>query len=442
MNAARASDSLHERAREAAASAAKFLDEAGTQKRPTVVLADASDPDSLIRQYLETPGDSLRRRILEAGGAQASNALTRLQLSRAGLCPPQHAPKIPAKFLDRFGPKLSAWTRFAIVRELVREPAANHSTELEVPGQAWPAIEGAWGLGNALLDRFGASDALADAKRWLDGKRPPLEAPFDAEMSGLVRQALRSAGLAQESEIAQPTGFSSGNPFPSVDATAANLSPSSSGWLASMQSSSGGWAQFDKDQSVEAIRALPIANVPHAADVACPGVTGRAMLALTRSGTDRAARPIQNGVKFLIDSQLHDGSWRSVWGGGLVNGTSFALRGLAAAGESDREAHVLRGGEWLRSIQNADGGWGEDSPSTPTHTAWAILGLLAGGDSTSSSLGHGVRHLCESQRGAAWTDPAPAIGGPGFRFRGEQVYATSHAILALMEYCNCVENAQ
>ncbi len=47
---------------------------------------------------------------------------------------------------------------------------------------------------------------------------------------------------------------------------------------------------------------------------------------------------------------------------------------------------MLRGGEWLRSIQNADGGWGEScasydneiftpAESTPSQTAWAILGL-------------------------------------------------------------------
>ena len=67
----------------------------------------------------------------------------------------------------------------------------------------------------------------------------------------------------------------------------------------------------------------------------------------------------------------------------------------------DREAHILRGGEWLRSIQNADGGWGEScasydngvftaGPSTPSQTAWAIMGLIAGGDADSLSVQHGI----------------------------------------------------
>ncbi len=53
--------------------------------------------------------------------------------------------------------------------------------------------------------------------------------------------------------------------------------------------------------------------------------------------------------------------------------------------------------EWLRSIQNVDGGWGEScesykqetyvpAASTPSQTAWAVLALLAGGDTTSTSL--------------------------------------------------------
>ncbi len=36
--------------------------------------------------------------------------------------------------------------------------------------------------------------------------------------------------------------------------------------------------------------------------------------------------------------------------------------------------------------------------STPSQTAWAILGLMAGGDTTSNSLHNGVEYLIETQR--------------------------------------------
>ena len=92
-----------------------------------------------------------------------------------------------------------------------------------------------------------------------------------------------------------------------------------------------------------------------------------------------------------------------------IYGTCFALRGLAAAGEDPREAYIIRAGEWLRSIQNADGGWGEscagyddarrktEGESTASQTAWALLGLLASGDSRSGSVEAGVRYLLETQ---------------------------------------------
>ena len=37
-------------------------------------------------------------------------------------------------------------------------------------------------------------------------------------------------------------------------------------------------------------------------------------------------------------------------------------------------------------------------PSTPSQTAWAILGLIAGGDANSLSVQHGIEYLLETQR--------------------------------------------
>ena len=108
----------------------------------------------------------------------------------------------------------------------------------------------------------------------------------------------------------------------------------------------------------------------------------------------RIIRPSSAASTICCARRKPDGSWYGRWGVNYIYGTWLALRGLRAAGEDDREAHVLRAGEWLRSIQNADGGWGEScasydndtftpAPSTPSQTAWALLGLLAGGDTTS-----------------------------------------------------------
>jgi squalene-hopene/tetraprenyl-beta-curcumene cyclase len=130
------------------------------------------------------------------------------------------------------------------------------------------------------------------------------------------------------------------------------------------------------------------------------------------------------------------------------------LRGLAAAGESDREAHVLRGGEWLRSIQNADGGWGEScasydneiytpAESTPSQTAWAIMGLIAGGDPSSLSVQHGIEYLLETQNAdGSWDEElATGSGFPKVFYLNYHLYKDYFPLLALSEFVKAQASA-
>jgi len=109
--------------------------------------------------------------------------------------------------------------------------------------------------------------------------------------------------------------------------------------------------------------------------------------------------------------------------------------------------HVLRAGEWLRSIQNADGGWGEScasydntvftaAPSTPSQTAWAILGLLAGGDSNSLSVRHGIEFLLETQRpDGSWDEElATGTGFPKVFYLNYHLYKDYFPLLALASF--------
>jgi squalene-hopene/tetraprenyl-beta-curcumene cyclase len=179
-------------------------------------------------------------------------------------------------------------------------------------------------------------------------------------------------------------------------------------WLLAMQSRDGGWAAFDADNNWKFLNNVPFADHNAMLDPTCPDITGRALEALAAHGVGHGHRAVRRGVEWLIKNQQDDGSWYGRWGVAYIYGTCFALRGLAASGESDREAHVLRGGEWLRSIQNADGGWGEScasydhgvftpGSSTPSQSAWAILGLIAGGDAHSSSVENGMDYLLRTQ---------------------------------------------
>ncbi|MEJ7714216.1 MAG: prenyltransferase/squalene oxidase repeat-containing protein [Thermoleophilaceae bacterium] len=63
-----------------------------------------------------------------------------------------------------------------------------------------------------------------------------------------------------------------------------------------------------------------------------------------------------------------------------VDDTGAALQALAAAGRRG-SGPVKDGVAFLRSLQNADGGWGQSRGRTSNaqSTAWAVQGLVAAG---------------------------------------------------------------
>jgi len=218
-------------------------------------------------------------------------------------------------------------------------------------------------------------------------------------------------------------------------------------WLLAMQSKDGGWAAFDVDNKWEFLSSVPFADHNAMLDPTCPDITGRVIEGLIACGLNGNHPAIRRGVEYLKRTQEIDGSWYGRWGVGYVYGTFLALRGLKDAGESDREAYILRAGEWIRSIQNADGGWGEScasfdncyytpAESTPSQTAWAILGLLAGGDTTSNSLHKGIEYLIETQKADGDWDESLATGAgfPRVFYLHYHLYRNSFPVLAMASY--------
>ncbi len=218
-------------------------------------------------------------------------------------------------------------------------------------------------------------------------------------------------------------------------------------WLLAMQSKDGGWAAFDVDNDWHFLSDVPFADHNAMLDPTCPDITGRVLESLCAYGLDRSQAAVKRAVDYLVRTQEPDGSWYGRWGVAYIYGTCFALRGLKAAGEDDREAHILRAGEWLRSIQNADGGWGEltqsydrgtftGTASTPSQTAWAILGLLAGGDTTSESVRRGVDYLARTQRAdGTWHEEiATGTGFPRVFYLNYHLYRHYFPLLALGTY--------
>ncbi|MBZ5609721.1 MAG: squalene--hopene cyclase [Acidobacteriia bacterium] len=215
-------------------------------------------------------------------------------------------------------------------------------------------------------------------------------------------------------------------------------------WLLDMQSKDGGWAAFDVDNNWRPLSFVPFADHNAMLDPTCPDITGRVLEALCSYGHSSSHPAVRKGIEYLVRTQEADGSWYGRWGVDYIYGTFLALRGLAAAGVSDREAYVQRALEWVRSIQNFDGGWGEScesyqqgsyvaAPSTPSQTAWGVLALLAGGDTTSSTLHDGIEYLIRTQKSdGTWAEElATGTGFPQVFYLCYHLYRNSFPLMAL-----------
>ncbi|MDP9055424.1 MAG: squalene--hopene cyclase [Acidobacteriota bacterium] len=218
-------------------------------------------------------------------------------------------------------------------------------------------------------------------------------------------------------------------------------------WLLAMQSKDGGWAAFDVDNNWEILTHVPFADHNAMLDPTCADITGRTLEALAANGFDRTHSSCRRAIDYLLRTQLADGSWYGRWGVAYIYGTCFALRGLRAMKEDDHEPYIQRADEWLRSIQKPDGGWGEScasydnevytpAKSTPSQTAWALMGLMAGGDNYSSSVIHGIEYLLNTQtEDGAWEEElATGTGFPKVFYLNYHYYRLYFPLLALATF--------
>jgi squalene-hopene/tetraprenyl-beta-curcumene cyclase len=227
-------------------------------------------------------------------------------------------------------------------------------------------------------------------------------------------------------------------------------------WVFAMQCKNGGWASFDKDNTKKIFESIPFADHNAMIDPPSADITGRILEMLAAYGYDRRDKRVEKAVQFLFKEQEQDGSWFGRWGVNYLYGTFLVLRGLEAMGVWNHEPEIQSAAEWIRMVQNADGGWGETcgtyddpnkrgiGPSTASQTAWAILGLLAAGDTRSDSLVKGARWLISRQHeDGSWDELAPGGNGesyytgtgfPRVFYLGYHLYKQYFPLLALSTY--------
>jgi squalene-hopene/tetraprenyl-beta-curcumene cyclase len=219
-------------------------------------------------------------------------------------------------------------------------------------------------------------------------------------------------------------------------------------WIFAMQCKSGGWASFDKDNTRMVFQHIPFADHNAMLDPPTVDITGRVLEMLAAYGYTQDDPKIKKAIKFVLSQQEADGSWFGRWGVNYVYGTMLVLRGLQAMGVDHHEPYIQQAAEWLRMVQNPDGGWGETcgsyddpstrgiGPSTPSQTAWGVMGLLAAGDTRSESVQKGILCLLENQRpDGTWDeDQYTGTGFPRVFYLAYHLYRDYFPLIALSTY--------
>jgi squalene-hopene/tetraprenyl-beta-curcumene cyclase len=218
-------------------------------------------------------------------------------------------------------------------------------------------------------------------------------------------------------------------------------------WLIAMQNRDGGWGAFDRDNDCAVLTQVPFADHNAMIDPSSADVTARVLECLAYFGRTADDPLVARGLAYLRDEQASDGSWYGRWGVNYIYGSSGVLR-AAQALKIGSSAWCQRAAAWLRSIQNRDGGFGEtcDSyadpamkgrgPSTPSQSAWAIIGLLAGGRATDPAIVRAIDYLLDSQGASgAWEEKATTgTGFPQVFYLKYHLYRQSFPLSALARY--------
>jgi squalene-hopene/tetraprenyl-beta-curcumene cyclase len=218
-------------------------------------------------------------------------------------------------------------------------------------------------------------------------------------------------------------------------------------WLAAMQNADGGWGAFDRENNCAILTQVPFADHNAMIDPSSADVTARVLECFAYFGR-RADDPlVARGLDYLQREQTPDGAWYGRWGVNYIYGTSGVLRAAAALHIGSAE-WCQRGAAWLRSIQNRDGGFGETcasyadasrkgrGPSTPSQSAWAIIGLLADGAAEDPSIERAVDYLLDFQNpSGSWDEEATTgTGFPQVFYLKYHLYRQSFPLSALSRY--------
>lgn len=223
-------------------------------------------------------------------------------------------------------------------------------------------------------------------------------------------------------------------------------------WIKGMQSSDGGWAAFDVDNLEYYINNIPFADHGAMLDPPTEDVTARCVSMLSQLGeTIENSKAVADGVEYMRSKQLPEGSWYGRWGLNYIYGTWSVMCGLNAAGVDHQDETIRRAVNWLLSIQNDDGGWGEDAvsyaldykgyikaDSAASQTSWALMSLMAAGEAEHPAVARGVAYLMATQtEKGLWEEQRhTGTGFPRIYYLRYHGYSKFFPLWALARYRN------
>jgi len=223
-------------------------------------------------------------------------------------------------------------------------------------------------------------------------------------------------------------------------------------WIEGMQSRNGGWGAFDVDNLEYYLNNIPFSDHGALLDPPTEDVTARCLSMLAQLGeTAKTSKSVAAAIDYLRRTQLGEGSWWGRWGLNYIYGTWSVLCALNAVGVGHQDPMIRKAADWLISIQNPDGGWGEDAesyrldykgyqraPTTASQTAWALLALMAAGKVDDPAVKRGVEYLKSTQtEKGLWDEQRyTATGFPRVFYLRYHGYAKFFPLWALARYRN------
>jgi len=227
-------------------------------------------------------------------------------------------------------------------------------------------------------------------------------------------------------------------------------------WIISMQCKSGGWAAFDIDNDQEWLNYIPYGDLKAMIDPNTADVTARVieMLGVCKLPSQK----LDQAMNYLLGEQETEGCWFGRWGVNYIYGTSGVLSALALINPRKYLSNIEKGASWLKQVQNPDGGWGETclsyrdpnfkgkGDSTPSQTAWGLMGLIAAGEAKQkfdlATMEKAVNYLLTTQRlDGTWDESYfTGTGFPGHFYLKYHLYQQYFPLLALGRYRKIVNS--